>query len=132
MSQQPLLLQLSDELYEHIKQVAEESNLPIENVVLDSLSLLFGALPDLHPDTMTNFSDEQLWAIVYHRLAWPQDVRLRELSALGKRGNLSPEEQNEVENLVEVYDRYVHLRSQSLLLLKQRGHDVERRLKLGA
>ena len=89
-------------------------------------------MAELTPQILETFSDEQLWAIVQRELAWPQDVRLRELTTLGKQGNLSAEEQIEMERLVDQVDRYVLVRSQALLLLKQRGHDVERRLKLGA
>jgi hypothetical protein len=135
MAQQPVVLQLPEELYERIRQVAQDSNRPLETVMVDSLSLLFGDLPDnaeLTPQILATFSDEQLWAIVQRSLAWPQDVRLRELTTLGKQGSLSAEEQSELERLVDQVDRYVLVRSHALLLLKQRGYDVERRLKLGA
>jgi hypothetical protein len=135
MSQQSVLLQMPEELYERVRRIAEDSDRPVENVLLDSIALLFGELPpddELTPQLLGTFSDEQLWAIVYRSLAWPQDTRLRELTALGKRGSLSDEEQTEMERLVDGVDRYVLLRSQALLLLKQRGYDVERRLKLGA
>ena|SRR5579859_1793831 len=135
MTQQPVILQLPDDLYERVRQVAQESHRPLESVLVDSLTLLFGDLPDnaeLTPQTLATFSDEQLWALVQRSLAWPQDVRLRELTALGKQGNLTTEEQAEMERLVDQVDRYILVRSQALLLLKQRGHDVERRLKLGA
>ncbi|MHB8625261.1 MAG: hypothetical protein ACYDBJ_11365 [Aggregatilineales bacterium] len=77
-------------------------------------------------------SDEQLWAIVYRPLAWTKDIRLRELTSLGKFGGLSADEQAETERLVDQVDRYVLLRSQALLLLKQRGYDVEHHLRMGA
>jgi hypothetical protein len=80
---------------------------------------------------LESLSDDQLWAIVHRALVWPQDIRLRELTTLGQQGNLSVEEQAELERLVDQVDRYVVLRSQALLLLKQRGHDVEHRLRLG-
>jgi hypothetical protein len=78
-------------------------------------------------------SDEQLWAIIVYRpLAWTQDIRLRELTALGKFGGLSADEQAKTECLVDQVDRYVLLRSQALLLLKQQGYNVEHRLRIGA
>src|SRR5258708_1439194 len=104
MTQQPVVLQLPEELYERVRQIAQDSNRPIEMVLVDSLALLFGDLPDnaeLTPQILATLSDEQLWAIVQRELAWPQDVRLRELTALGKQGNLSVEEQAEMERLVE-------------------------------
>jgi hypothetical protein len=135
MTQQPVLLQLPEDLYERVRQIAEESNRPLENVLLDSLALLFGDWPDeatLSPQFLETLTDEQLWAIVHRALAWPQDIRLRELTTLGKQGNLSAEEQTEMERLVDQVDRYVLVRSQALVLLKQRGQDVEHRLRLGA
>jgi hypothetical protein len=135
MTQQPVLIQLPEELYERVRQVAQDSNRPLESILVDSLALLFGDLPDnaeLTPQILATFSDEQLWAIVQRALAWPQDARLRELTMLGKQGILSAQEQTEMERLVDQVDRYVLVRSHALLLLKQRGHDVERRLKLGA
>lgn len=134
MSRQPVLLQLPEELYERVREAAKTSNVPLERVLLDSLTLIFGELPgeaEFAPETLKTFSDEQLWALVYRPLAWPQDARLRELTALSKDGKLSDEERVGMEHLIDQVDRYVLLRSQALLLLKQRGHDVERRL-LGA
>jgi hypothetical protein len=135
MTQQPVLLQLPEDLYERVRQIAEESKRPLENVLLDSLTLLFGDWPDeatFNPQFLETLTDEQLWAIVHRALAWPQDIRLRELTALGKQGNLSAEEQTEMERLVNQVDRYILVRSQALMLLKQRGQDVEHRLRLGA
>lgn len=135
MSDQPILLQLPEELYARIRQIAEESQIPVESVLVDSLALLFGELPDnnsLTPEMLSALADEQLWAIVHRHLAWSLDSRLRELSELGKTGQLSTEEYAEMERLVEQMDRHILLRSEALWLLKQRGHDVERRLRMGA
>ena len=132
MTQAPILLQLPDELYERLREIADDSQRPMESVLIDSLALLFGDLPTITPQQLATFSDEQLWALVHRLIAWPQDARLRELTALGKQGTLSQADQAELESLVDAYDQYVLLRSQALLLLKQRGYDVEQRLKLGA
>ncbi len=135
MNQQPVVLQLPEDLYERIRQVAADSRRPLEEVLVDSLALLFGDLAEntqLTPELLGSLTDEQLWAIVHRALAWPQDSRLRELTALGKQGRLSTEEQAELERLVDQVDRYVVVRSQALLLLKERGYDVEQRLRLGA
>lgn len=128
-------LQIPFSIYERVRQIAKNSDRPIESILLDSLVLLFGELPavdELTPQRMATFTDEQLWAIVHHDLAWPQDARLRELTALGKSGQLTDLELTEIDMLIDRVDRTVFLRSQALLLLKQRGHDVEQRLKLGA
>jgi hypothetical protein len=135
MSDEAVLLQIPSALYERMRQVAEDSDRRVENVLLDSLILLYGDLPtdnELNPQTLETFTDDQLWAIVYRPLALPQDARLRQLTQWSKNSTLSDSEQEELEKLVDSADHFVLLRSQALLLLKQRGHDVERRLKLGA
>ena len=126
MNQQTVLLQMPEALYERVREVAKISNRPFDRVLLDSLTLVFGDLPgeaEVTPDVLNSFADDQLWAIVYRPLAWPQDARLRELTALSKVGKLADDEQVEMERLIDQIDRYVLLRSQALLLLKQRGHD---------
>jgi hypothetical protein len=134
MSQSTVELQIPPEIYERARQIALDSNRSIESVLLDGLTLLFGALPDagVSPDELKDYSDEQLWAMVHQRLAWPQDTRLRELIALGKQGQITDEERAEMERLIDLVDHQMLLRSEALLLLKQRGHNVEKQLKLGA
>jgi hypothetical protein len=103
-------------------------------VVVDGLTLLFGILSDtgISSDELKTYTDEPLWAVVHHRLAWPQDTRLCELVALGKKGQITSNEKSEMERLIDLMDHQMLLRSEALLLLKQRGHDVERQLKLGS
>ena len=134
MSQPTIELRIPIEIYERAQVIASDRGRSVESVLLDGLTLLFGALPDLRisPDLLKDYSDEQLWAVVYHRLAWSQDARLRELIALGKRGQLTDEEKTEMEELIALVDHQMLLRSEALLILKQRGHPVEKQLKLGA
>lgn len=133
MSASTIELRLPPEIYERANKIATESNRSVESVLLDGLALPFGELPDtsLSPDQLQTFSDEQLWAVVYQRLAWPQDNRLQELVELGKQGRLDPDEKAEMERLIDLVDHQMLVRSEALLLLKQRGHDVEAELKLG-
>lgn len=134
MSQSTIELELPAEVYERAQQIARHSNRSVESVLLDGLALLFGTLPDagLSPDVLRDYTDEQLWAVVHQRLAWPQDTRLRELIALGRHGQITDDEKTEMERLIHLVDHQMLLRSEALLLLKQRGHDVEEQLKLGA
>ena len=61
---------------------------------------------------LTTLSDEQLWAIV------------------SKQETFSSTNQPDLESFIDAYDQYVLLRSKALLLLKQRGYNVEQYLKL--
>lgn len=134
MSQSTIELELPAEVYERAQQIARDSNRSVESVLLDGLALLFGMLPDtgLSPDALRDYTDEQLWAVVHQRLAWPQDTRLRELIALGRHGQITDDEQAEMERLIHLVDHQMLLRSEALLLLKERGHNVGEQLKLGA
>jgi hypothetical protein len=94
------------------------------------IALLFGDWPEETPlESLEAFTDEQLWAIVYLRLSKPDDERLHTLTEVGQQGQLTQAEEAEMEQLLDAEDRYILLRSQALVLLKQRGHDVESRLK---
>jgi hypothetical protein len=117
--------------------VAAQSQRPVERVVLESLRLLFVPPPssaDLATSlaALPSYSDAQLWAMVYQRLAWPQSQRLHELSAKNKLERLTKEEQLELEDLLSSNDQAMLLRSEALRLLKNRGYNIEAYLKRGA
>jgi hypothetical protein len=131
-----ITLDLPEDLYEQVRQVAAQSQRPMERVVLESLRLLF--VPPSSADlatslaTLSGYTDAQLWAVVYQRLAWPQSQRLHELSAKNKLERLTEDEQRELEDLLVSNDRAMLLRSEALRLLKHRGYDTEAYLKRGA
>ena len=83
------------------------------------------------PEALKDYSDEQLWAVVHRRLAWPQNSRLRELVALGDEGEISAEVMDELDGLIELVDQQMLLRSEALLRLKQRGCDIRKYLRPG-
>jgi len=74
---------------------------------------------------LQQYTDDGLWAVVDQRLTQEQDTRLRQLIPLGKQGQLAVDEQAEMERLVDLVDHQMLLRSETLLLLQQRGHDVK-------
>jgi hypothetical protein len=132
-----ITLDLPDDLYEHVHRVAAQSQRPVERVLLESLRLLFVPPPSSADLTtslaaLPSYSDAQLWAVVYQRLAWPQSQRLHELSAKNKLERLTADEQRELEDLLSSNDRAMLLRSEALRLLKHRGYDIEAYLKRGA
>jgi len=94
--------------------------------------LLFGVSPgvEIAPDELEGYTDRQLCAVVHQRLACSQDNRLHELMALGEQGQMTDEEKAEMTSLIDLVDHQMLLRSEALLLLKQRGHHVEKQLKL--
>lgn len=132
---QSVSVDLPEELYARIREIAERNERSVEAVLRESLEVLFAA--DLATAAhqlaqLETYRDDQLWAVVYRRMAWPQRERLRELTSLGKQVSLNEAQQRELATLVEQADYETLLRSHALRLLKQRGHDVDRYLNLGA
>ena len=79
---------------------------------------------------LQHYTDGELWSVVDQRLTQEQDTRLRRLIALGKQGQLTADEQSEMEQLIDLVDHQMLLRSEALLLLQQRGHDIRQMLDL--
>ena len=133
MKQPTRELQVPASIFERAEAIASDSGRSAESVMVDGLCLLFGDLTDmeLEPEALRDFDDEQLLAVVHQRLAWPYDTRLRELMQLGQLGQVTDEEIVEMEELVAKFDHHVLLRSEALLQLKSRGHDIDQLLKLG-
>ncbi len=131
----PIQLNLPADLYERIQEAAIRSDQPVESVLVESLTLLFG-LPSVDWDhltaTLETLPDAQLWALVYRELTWGAGGRLRDLTTRGKQRPLSNEEQAELDGLIDEADRIMLLRSHALLVLQQRGHSVQDLLQRGA
>jgi predicted DNA-binding protein len=134
VSTQSISVELPDDLYKRIQEIAERNDRSVESVLRESLEVMFGeesAEAESSLDRLETYRDDQLWAVVYQRLAWPRREHLRELTERGKQGDLTPSEQAELEALLDRVDHYTLIRSEALRLLKQRGHDIDRDLKLG-
>ena len=132
MSQKLITLPISDELYERLQETAEASDRTVEEVLLETIDVTFQTNPDLVPlEALVNYSNEQLWGVVYNRLSWSQSLRLRDLSAKNKEQELTEAEEAELNRLIDLVDQYMLLRSEALLLLKQRGQNIDDYLRLG-
>lgn len=135
MAERTVTLHIPDELYKQVEKAARASERAVENVLLDSITL-FVNYPqttqqlDKWVEQLSGYTDAQLWNVVYHRLAENDALRLSELSDKNKQGTLNPQENDELTNLINMVDRDMLLRSEALLLLQQRGHDVDAYLKL--
>jgi hypothetical protein len=99
-----------------------------EFILCESIVLRFDQMRDGRSledmvSILNNFSDEALWQALAYRV--PYTVYLRE-QELVEKDSLTPEEDHELEELTNITIRLMRVRSQALLLLKQRGHDIDR------
>jgi hypothetical protein len=124
VSRRTVLLELPAELFERVRELANGSNRAVEAVLLDSLAVLFGTPPGDQEDEalamLDGYTDDQLWAVVYQALTWPDNDRLRDLMARGRQARLTPAEEVELDALLDQVERYTLWRTRALWLLKER------------
>ncbi len=132
MKRSTVELEIPEAVFEEAKDIARGGNRSVESVLQAGLEMVFGTTDvcGVSMESLEDFSDEQLWKIINHGLTWAQDSRWRELMALNKRGVLTDTESNELDDLLDLIDRQVLMRTKALILMKQRGHDIETYLGL--
>lgn len=124
-----LSIELNNELYERVKKVSEWSSEPIEKVFLEGMNWWYTNLRvedvDAFMERFHTFSNVELWAVVYQRLPLEDQDRLSVLSQKNKTGQLASEEKKDLDELVDLIDYQMLLRSQALVILKNRGQDAD-------
>lgn len=133
MKRSTVELEIPERIIEEAQGIARRRNSSVESVLQDGLLMVFGTSADceVSMESLRNFSDEQLWTLINHGLLGAQDSRWRELMALNKKGAMTDEESKELDDLADLLDRRILMRSKALLQMKQRGHDVDAFLGLG-
>ncbi len=134
MSRSTMKIEAAHEILDYVRDVARDGNRSVESVVHDVLAILYGKSydSDIPLESLAELDDEQLWAVANRHLSWAQDSRRRELVERGKLGIITGQESNELDNLTAAVDRLVLLRSKALVLMKQRGHDIDAYLGIEA
>lgn len=133
MTQQSVVLELPEELYERIRLMADTANRPIEEMIADGLDWIFAPsdAASFDPDELESMTDDELWTVVHRtsqHLAWSINTRSREFRE-HTHLPLTEDQERERDDLVTEYNHYIFLRSKALLLLKERGRDVETYLR---
>ena len=132
MGRSTIELEISPEIENQARLIAEGENCSMEAILQEGLALLFGngSFAEYLLDRLGDCTDEQLWALVYQRLTASQDRRMRELLERRSQDALLEQEVAESRVYVDLVNRHMLLRSRALVLLKERGHDIE--IYLGA
>jgi len=130
MEKTTVTLDLPSADYDFIKKIAQSTHQSVTDVVRQSVDFLTHLPPivgDVEPilKSLSSCSDVQLWGVVYRHLSPTELARLHELSDKSEEHSLSPEEDALLDHLVALVDRHALLRSEALVLLKRRGHDIE-------
>lgn len=121
-------LTIPDELYQRARQIAEETEQPIDSVLIEHLRTLSVPLPVLPPDeqaevdALKHLSDDALWTIAGEQM--PQDVqdRMQILMDKNSLGTISDAEYAELEGYVERGNRLMVRKAEAAGILMERGH----------
>jgi hypothetical protein len=131
MTVQTLHIPLPEAIVQRLQRVAEATNRPLEEVVVQTIcGNLPPALDDLSPALreavadLPALTDEALWAVARTSLPPQQWRRHQRLLRKAQEGPLTTAEQRELETLRTVTDRFVTRRSYALALLKWHGHTL--------
>ena len=131
MATETVQVQLPEEVYERLKDKANVSNQPLEDVLFQTIR---GNLPPRLDDVpsdqrgsiadLQRFDDEALWAVAREPLPTQQWRRHQFLLRRLETNSLTDSERSELADLREATDHRVIRRSYALALLKWRGYTV--------
>ena len=123
---------IPDELYQRLKQQAEEHHRSIEAQLLKTISAGLiveeEALPaDLAAalTTLETAEDNALWQAARSVVPLEMAEAVQKLRAKQKRSSLTSAEQRKLDDLLHHYDLIMLLRAKAVVLLKQHGYDVD-------
>lgn len=118
-------------LFQRLQRIAEVTNRSVEDVLTTTVNAALPPMPDIPADldeelaAMALFNDESLKAAARSSLAAAQQERLAQLSHVGGERSLTGAEQQELQHLLDLYDRAVLRRAKALAILAQRGYDID-------
>ncbi len=131
MSQQTLILSLPDDLYQRIKQHAEQSGRTLEEEAERVLAEGIPADEQMTPElermlaSLALLDDAALWQAARNDLAREAAEEIRRLRARRERKGLSDAEKQRFSDLLYQYDKGILIRAEAVVQLKERGYDVD-------
>jgi hypothetical protein len=120
-----IVLTIPEEISARARQIAETTDQPVEQVLLEHLKTLTSPLPILPAheqaelDALHHLSDDALWTMAREQM--PSEVQARADHLMGQ-STLSEAEQTELDALVARADRLMLRKAEAASLLKARGH----------
>lgn len=133
MSNVRFTIELPQEDAETMREIARLSQQPIETVIAEMIqhSQYNNETIDTQLKQVQNYSSIRLWAMIQAGLGFPPmlDAQMLVLIQKSKDGTIFDKEHEELEDLRELYDKYVLLRTDALVELQERGYDIQNYLK---
>lgn len=130
MTDHTVTLTLSDAVYAELQRRAVQTAQPLEKLLESHIAGEFASPSTLPEDiqkellAFRQLSDEALWTIAREQLAADTRERTTVLLALNKRSALTPNDEIELDQLLEVGDRVMLRKAEAAALLTQRGYKV--------
>ena len=120
-------IELSEEYAQIMREIAHLANQPIEIVIAELAQLSSSETIDTQLAKVKTFSTIRLWSTVSVGLMFPDflDNRMTNLIEQSEQGNLNETQENELDDLIVLYDKYILLRSYALVELQERGYDIQ-------
>jgi hypothetical protein len=124
-----ILLTIPDDISARARRIAESTEQPVEQVLLDYLKNISEPLPTLPPDdqaeldALRHLSDDALWTIAREQMVQTLQDRAHELMNKNSLGTITDDQFAELEQLVERGDRLMLRKAEAAVLLKERGYD---------
>ncbi|MDX2077879.1 MAG: hypothetical protein SFZ02_15735 [bacterium] len=108
------------EIIEAVTQLSNDELAQLQQVIYTKQA---DAIPDL--SLFETFSNDQLWDVIRQPFNAVQNIRLHQLTDQNQMGKeLTHTEQQEVNQLIQAYDRFILIRSMAMVTLQKRGVDV--------
>lgn len=134
MTAHAVTLHVPSLLYEQLKRRAERTQRTVEAELLDIVVTAVPVSDDLPTDLaeaiapLEVLNDEALWRAARCSLPADTATQMEDLHLKCQREELTDAEIKTLDGLVRQYERTMLVRAQAAALLKERGHDVSKRL----
>lgn len=123
------ILTVPDDVVYRARQLAEQSQRPVDRILIEHLRTLPVALPTLPEDeeaelaALIHLTDDTLWTIAQEQVSSESQERLQLLMDRHSLG-LATAERDELAQLVERSERLMLRKSMAAALLAERGYSI--------
>jgi len=135
MNTHTVTIEIPTSLYERLRDQATQSDRSIEAELVEVVSHALPVDEPLSPQMtqllqdLSLLNDHALWQSARSHLSKSASEQMEALHHKRQREALTPSEQEVLTTLLAQYERYMVVRAQAAVLLKQRGHDISKILE---